>query len=193
MNAQATLSSSPAADAARAEASSAEAAMAPIKAKEVKHISPEKTELAEHHNNRHFAVAPKGMTPAELDMQPEPFALIAERLTRFDDIRVVAAEGTWLADFIVVECGQGYAYCQMTSQLPLPEVQGQATERIPDGFKIRQAGPGDGQEGWLVVRLKDEVVLNAGQSPMYRKEEAIRYLLDHPSVRSDRSSQLWHR
>jgi len=192
MNDQANTSAPGAAQPKEPKASATATTTAPTKAKEVKHIPPGTTVLAEHANNRHFCVAAPHTSPEDLHQAAEPFALIAERLARFDDIRVVSAEGEWLADFVVVDCGPGYAICHLVSAIELATRRSDMTDRIPEGFEIKQSAPGDAQPGWLVLRKADDVVLNAGQHHQ-RREDAVRFLLDHSTVRSASTSPLWHR
>lgn len=194
MNATATPTETPATESGTHKASkapkAAQVGAAATPTKTVKHIPPATAVLAEYANNRHFCAAAPGTLPDDLEMNPEPFALIATNLTRFDDIRVVAAEGTWMADLIVVDSGPGYAICRLVQVLNLPTRRSDQTDRIPAGFEIVQASPGDSQPGWLVIRLSDNVQLNAGHIHQ-NKEDATRYLLDHSSVRGNDKPAVW--
>lgn len=147
-------------------------------------VSPEKAVLREFANNAWFAVAPAGAAPEDLDMVDGPFNLIAKDLTRCDDIRVICPEGTWLADYVAVDVGPTFALCRLTQAINLPARRADQTDRVPAGFKIVQSGPKDTQQGWLAWRTADNVLLNAGHS-FHRREDLIRFVLDHPSVRGN--------
>ena len=164
---------------ARPAANSAAATAAP---RPVIHFSPATLELAEQVYNRWRVVAPLGLAPEDLDLRSEPFALIADTLHKFDDIRVVAADNAWFADLVVVDKGEGYAIARMAQVIALPQARKDLTNRIPDGFEVRPAAAGDVQPGWLAVRQSDGVILNVGHS-FERREDATRFLLDHASVR----------
>ncbi len=150
--------------------------------RQVGHIAPANHQLAEQCVNSWFSVAPRDSVPDDFDMVAEPFALIAQDLTRFDSMRLVAADDSWLADLIVVDKGPGYALCKVVRSVKLPKRRSISENRVPEGFEVVQGGIGE--EPWICRRLADGVVLNVGQFH-HRREDAIRYLLDHATVRGE--------
>jgi hypothetical protein len=170
--------------AAKADASAAAAR------KSIGHLLPEKLELAEQKYNRWYGVAPLGTLPEDLDLQPEPFALIASLLHRGDDLRLFTADDSLMIDLVCVRAGPGYAICRVVQALAIPEAMHDDGARIPKGFEVRMATSGDTQPGWLVWRIAssgnrvDNILLNAGHH-FETKEQAVRYLLDHATVRGE--------
>ena len=151
-------------------------------------VSPERTHLAEQVFNCWHCVAPKGCTPEDLDCDPQPWQLIAPNATRFDHFQVVAEDDTWLAEFICIDAGPGWAACKLVHKFKLPARRPQSEWRPPEGYAIRQGGPAE--EPWIAYREKDGVVLN-GNCFHATREEALRFLIDHPAVRGSQPPTLW--
>jgi hypothetical protein len=152
-------------------------------------ISPEKTKLTEQVANRWTVVVPVGTLPEDLDLRPDPFDLIAGLpLTKGDDIRAFTADERTIYDLIVVHCAGGRAWCRVTNVVKVPTFTEAAggLGHVPEGFEITQSTRADAQDGWLIRRLADGVLLNGGQAPIYDHQEALRFLLNHPSVRGQK-------
>jgi hypothetical protein len=152
-------------------------------------VSPEKIVLSQYLRNSWNAVAPKGARPEDLDMVDGPFNLVARDLTVQDDIRVIAADGSWLADYLVVDTGPTFALARLTQAINLPLRRDDMSERVI-GFRFVQAGPNDSQPGWLAVRIADGVLLNAGHHH-HRREDCVRFVLDHSTVRGDSNPRVF--
>jgi hypothetical protein len=136
--------------------------------------------LEDFTNARHRAVAPRGARPEDL-IGTAAWALCAKDFKDFDFVTVVPVDRTWLAEFVVREVGVGFADLQLMWSLKLPPRSPAGESRIPAGFQIRIANPGE-EPGWRVIREKDGIQLNAGHYHA-RREDALRFLLDHASVR----------
>lgn len=159
-------------------------------------LSDSKLELFEQRCNSWVVIAPVGTKPEDLHMRPEPFAQIAWKLNRGDNVRAILGDDSAMIDMICVASTGSSALCFVTHFMPVPNLYAEA-EVLPDGYVIRRARPDelDGSpEGWLVVRLRpdgsEEVTLNAG-SPLLRREDARRYLLDHAAVRGNTPRGLY--
>lgn len=148
------------------------------------HISPEHTKLAEQLRNEWVVVVPAGTTAKDLDLRSEPFALIADMLTEGDNIRCLSSDKRTVIDCVCVHRVGVKAICRVILELKVPSFSETDSDRIPAGFDIVAAKPGDVQQGWLVKRLDGDLLLNHGM-PIFQKEIALRFLLDHASVRCE--------
>lgn len=117
-------------------------------------------------------------------------SLIASDLTKLDDVRLIAADGSFFADCVVAQKWQTSASLKVLRIIDLPEENRQQEKLIPDGFTITRASPGSEQPGYLVTRTADGIVLNLGQAPAMTFEAARRFLLDHATVRSEHAG-IW--
>lgn len=172
------------------QARTAGAAAADADARPVFHISPEKLKLAEQVKNDWVGVVPAGTRAEDLDLKAEPFALIAQLLHKGDDIRLFTADDREVIDLVCVQAAGTQALCRVTQVVKIPLLSEADQDRVPAGFEVVRAKASDEQEGWLVRRLSDGVLLNAG-TLYFQKEDAIRYLLDHASVRAP-ANTAWH-
>lgn len=183
---EAATTTAPKASAAQSKADKAAKAGATTETapRPVVEIRPDTFKLAEHERNSWVCVVPAGTQVEDLDLQPGPLALIASLLHKGDDIRAFTADDSAMFDLVCVQVVAGRALCRVVRSIPLPERPLDALSRVPDGFVIRPATAGDVQSGYLVVRVRDNVLLNSNHICETR-ESAIRYLLDHPTVRGD--------
>jgi hypothetical protein len=152
-------------------------------------ISPEKTQLFEQVANCWSVVVPAGTTAAELHLRPEPFDLIAGMpLTKGDSIRAWTSDEKAIFDLVVVRVSAGRAWCMLRQELQirLPDDVPGSLGHVPEGYEIVAATMGDTQLGWLIRRTADGVLLNGAQAPILDHQEALRFLLNHPSVRGQK-------
>jgi hypothetical protein len=167
----------------RRQARGAAAAAGPAAERPPFHISPEQTKLAEQVRNDWVVVVPAGTTAKDLDLQSEPFALIADMLHEGDNLRCLSGDKRTVIDCVCVHRAGTKAVCRVVLELKVPSLTESDSDRIPAGFEVVEAMPRDIQPGWL-VRRKDGPLLNHGMH-IYDREQAIRFLLDHASVRCE--------
>lgn len=103
-------------------------------------------------------------------------AVVSPKLKRFDRLRFIAENSSFYAEYVVIECGLGYAQVQEIFFIPLQPIVADASG-VPPGFDISFAGP---EHKYQARRLKDGVVIVDGAGS---KEDCLRALLDHASVR----------
>ena len=135
-------------------------------------------------NNRWRAVSPLGVPHEELNRHAVFWGHCGDDFQSFDTVWLVDAGRTQLSEFVVLDAGPSYADVALARTIKLPPRTRGAESRIPDGYSIVQAGPSDSQRGWLVVRQSDGVTLNVAM-PIARREDAIRFLLDHATLRQN--------
>lgn len=168
-------------------------------ARVVKPISALSHQLAEYKFTSHFVIAQPGTTPQDLDMHPDAFSLLAGAMQMFDDVRVVDADDLWIADFIVVDCGASFVICRLRGVVERTGRLQDLSDRIPVGYTVRQTRMSDdpSQHGlWLVIRdatkTAPAVCLSGGHF-LNKKEDAVRYLMDHASVIGEVSQNVFRK
>jgi hypothetical protein len=141
-----------------------------------------KVVLREAETNDWFVKAgPPGATLEDMDGS-EAWAPMGMEFHPFDRVEMVTHDRTTWGEFIVLDCGPGFADLKLLRKVVLPPRIDGSEGRLPAGFRIRRAGPADIQPGWLVERLSDGRLLNYG-THHHRREDAVRYLLYHATVR----------
>ena len=153
------------------------------------HIDPAKLKLVEHTNNSWICVAPSGASPRDFHLNRGPFELFPRDVSRFDTLIIVDAGNRYWARFLCVDSGAGQCLFALLESVDLPPVQHDRSDRVPAGYEVVQGGPDD-MEPWLVRRIADSVILNRFHVHRTR-EEAVRFLLDHPTVRGETSQGIW--
>lgn len=92
--------------------------------------------------------------PFEHLSDPFFWSFIAKnRLAPFDEIQVIAEDGSWIAEFYVVQVGDNWAKLTLRSKTVL-DSSPQEEEALPQGYAIKWAGP---VIGWQVLRGTDRV------------------------------------
>ncbi len=136
-------------------------------------------ELVEFRNNDWSVIAGHGTQPEDLDLKPEMWAMVSERINAGDLIRVRARDDSWFALFVAIGGGTFMANAKMLMATELPEPTGEGSD-MPDGYEVRKGDAA--QDPWIVVRLADAHIMNVGQGHRTR-EEARRWLKDHAIFR----------
>lgn len=144
-------------------------------------VMPATLMLEQYRNNSWVAIAPRDCVPEDFHLRSEPFDLLPSQMARFDTLRLIDPGDRWLAQYLCVESVLMRKVFSLMSVVKLPAREGDMTDRVPTGYEVVQGGPDD-FEDWKVVRVKDGVVLNKHQR-MGSREEAVRYCIDHPTVR----------
>lgn len=159
------------------EAEAPEPAPAPAR---VIHIDPAAMQLAEYVTNSFFATVPTGTRPSDFHLNPGPFELVAEHMTRFSNVRLV--ESGWIADGIVVDhLAPSFAVIHIHNVVELGPRESAMRDLVPAGYIIRQ---GDvHEEAWVIERKQEggNVVMNKGCFHT-SFENARSYLLTHATV-----------
>jgi hypothetical protein len=152
-------------------------------------ISPEKASLKHFRHNAWSMILDPGVGPDDLD-SPTLCNNVCRDLTRFDDVRLIAADGGFMAEAIVADVWFSGARLKVLRVVDIPKESELREQKMPEGYEIRRANVGDGQPGWLVVRTADGVVLNAGNF-IYSAEDARHYLVKHPAVTGPAANSIW--
>lgn len=146
-------------------------------------VAPGTLRLIQYANNDWTGLAPRDCEPEDLHLNPAPFELLPNQVARFDTLRLVDPGDKWVAWYACVEALTGHKVFALLNAIRLPSRVGDASDRVPAGFEVVQGGPGD-EEGWLVRRVLDGVILNRHRRTPTR-EDGIRFLLSHAAVRGE--------
>ncbi len=130
--------------------------------------------LREYANNSWRVIADRGVTVERLT-DHDFWSIVSTDLQPFDTIHVVAADRSYYAELLVVDCGRGYAAVELLLHKPLAPLL-TITDRLPPGFELKYAGP---ESQWQAIRLCDGVVIGTGFA---NRDACLQHLLDHASL-----------
>jgi len=122
-------------------------------------LTQERFLLAEAANQRWVVNAEARHTPEDI-MNPAYFAHVANKMTIFDEVRVRSENGDWIADLIVVACGDNWARVKV---LAVHELKGE-DRRVPtDAIEhyVDWKGP---HHKYCVIRKADGQKLSTGHA-----------------------------
>ena len=132
----------------------------------------------EYVSTRHDAKIAQGVKPEDL-LVPGFWAHQATKLKPLDEIRAHAEDGTWIANYLVLDCSRTWAKVKQLSlhQLGTADVAlTQASELDVKSFKDQHLVKHRGPHKWSVVRKADGAVLEQG---MGLRDEAEAWLENH--------------
>lgn len=112
--------------------------------------------------------------PDDYNDKPERWVHMTEVFRMHD--RIAVAHRRWIAEGFVVDCGSGYANVLLTHSIAVPPRREGSASDVPEGYAIRQAGPGETPE-WIAVRLSDNWQMNRDKDHKTR-EQCRRWLSD---------------
>lgn len=122
--------------------------------------------LTEHENND-WTVYPEHGTPFEAVLEAGFWAHVSAKMRPYDEIRVIAEDGSYYGRLIVQDAGKLYAKVAKLEYIELNKVDVQQAGPILQGHEVKWRGPVD---KWCVMRGKD--ALKKGMT----KEEAYSWL-----------------
>jgi len=142
--------------------------------------------LAEEKRTQRVLYAPADMTVEQLTDDPARWAIFTSgpyRLNRFDRIEVIGGNevaGRWWAEVLVTSTVIGAAQMHLLQAIKLPEPLEDTSDRLPAGYRFDE----DPVKGLCIIRIRDGTEMgNQRDHGWRRREDAIRFLLDHASVR----------
>ena len=140
----------------------------PVVERKVEQLGAQNIKPAEFIRAQHAATIPIG-TNAEDLLDPAYWAHVASQLKPWDRIEARAVDGTWFAEYLVLDVGRTFAQIHLLSKHNLTS-QDVALTKINDmsPFEIRWRGP----RLWSVVRKADDAVMAEGMT----KDAAIEWI-----------------
>lgn len=116
-----------------------------------------------------------GVTKEDL-LNPQFWAHHAQSLTPWDEVKVCAADGTWMARVLVLDVSRTWAkvsilhhYSLTTADVSLTQASDAEVEAAKAKLKVVHRGV----HKWSVVRIEDSAVLHEGEQ---LKDDAVRKL-----------------
>lgn len=133
---------------------------APSEDRKVEQLNPTRMKEAEFERQTYFAKAHENTHPEDL-LDRAYWAHVATRLKPWDKVEVVANDGTWWAEFLVLEAGRTWAKVEMLrhKSLTASDVSAsQATAMTP--YEVVHRGT---DSKWSVIRKSDRAVMHEGE------------------------------
>lgn len=142
----------------------------PAKERAAPTLSPNGLSVAEYKRRQWFCEAQEGTTLDDI-LKSGYWAHVASKMTEFDRIEVVAVDGTWGADLVVLATGRTAAKVKM---LHYYEFDGGYADMsgVNATHEIKHRGP----RKWSIIRIEDKAVVKEG---IPTREEADRALSDY--------------
>lgn len=124
-------------------------------------LSPARFKLAEYERQIYVATAEEGCTPEDL-LKPEHWAHVAKDLKPWDRIEARANDGTWFAEYLVLDTSRAWARVRL-----LGEVQhittadvAQTQASLQGTYRVEYKGP---HSKWCVIRNSDNAMQKEGE------------------------------
>lgn len=150
-------------------------------AKELPIIKRDRLKMREAVGNEWFVIAPAKLDPKDVTA-PSIWSAVADQFNRdigMDIVRVLFEEQRLWKELLVVQATSTRATLVELRTVSLPERFGD-DDRMPANHEITYSQ----EDGYIVRRISDGVILGTGREKgFYKREDAVRYLLDHATLR----------
>lgn len=168
-----------AADAAAREGAGAAAAAeeAPV----VPPITGDRYKLADHEHNRWSVTTKPGTLPTDFDLNPDAWIYAHPRTQRYDTIVALCEDGSWWAEYLVVNGVRGFVNCRLLRSVTLPRADAKADAKVPEAYRIREGGPHE-HSPWISERISDGALMNAGDRH-HTFIDCLNHLTRHPALK----------
>lgn len=120
-------------------------------------------------------ISPPGVTRARIE-EPSFWAVVASKLHVFDTVTVIASDRSSVSNWIVLQCGHGYAEVFCLSWHELPALLASVGETLPSNHKLVF----DAATGWSAIRVSDGIVIERNHDS---QQSCLNALLTHASLR----------
>lgn len=110
--------------------------------------------------NEYVYTAHEGTQPKDL-LSPEHWAHVATQFRPRDRVEAWANDGTWMAEFVVLEAGRNWSRLYQLTEHRLTTADVAMTQASQlDPYEIAHRGP---HEKWSVIRKVDRAVVHSGE------------------------------
>lgn len=120
-----------------------------------------------------FTVTPEAGTPYEAVLKEGYWAHVSAKLRPTDRIEVLAEDGSYFAELIVLDAGRLYAKVAELRKVSLDPIEVKESDLTVDGLEAKWRGP---QLKWCVMRGKD--CLKDGMD----KATAVHWMKNHATA-----------
>lgn len=107
------------------------------------------------HENNYWTVYPEHGTPFEALLDPGYWAHVSAKMKPYDELRVIAEDGSYYGKLLVQDAGKLYAKVAKLEYYDLNVVEVKQAGVALEGHEVKWRGPVD---KWCVVRGKDVLV-----------------------------------
>lgn len=128
--------------------------------KVIPQLPPQALQGFDYVSQRHDALIPNGVKPEDL-LNPAYWAHHAVKLAPWHEIRARAEDGTWVAEFLVLDSSRTWARVKQlsfhsltTADVAISQASEAEVKAVKDLFKVVHRGP----HKWSVVRKEDSAV-----------------------------------
>ena len=127
---------------------------------------------SEYKRTLYTVTAYENTEPTDL-LNPEYWAHVASDLRAWDKIEARADNGSWYAEFIVLDCSRNWARVHLLTKHDLTTKDVSLSQASRDQYEVMHRGP---ERKWSVVRKSDRAVL---KDELSAEAEAYTWLAQH--------------
>lgn len=136
-------------------------------------LSPSQIQFQKHTgHDKQRVMLPHGI-PFEHLLDPFFWSFVAKnRLAPFDEVQVIPEDGSWIAEFYVVQVGENWAKLALQSKTLL-QSSPEEEEALPKGYEMKWAGP---VIGYQILRGTERVYPTSKDKKPVAKLDAMNWL-----------------
>lgn len=136
-------------------------------------LSPSAIQFQKYSGHDKQRVTLPSSTPFEWLANPFFWSFVAKtRLAPFDEIQVIAEDGSWIAEFYVVQVGDNWAKLTLQSKTMLQSAP-EDEEAMPPGYELKWGGPAI---GWNILKGTERLYPSTKDKKPASKLDALTWL-----------------
>ncbi len=135
-------------------------------------LSPTSMQFAKHASHDKQRVILPGGVPESWLKDPFFWTHVAKRLVPFDEVQVIPEDGSWIAEYYVVQTGDNWARLVQASKTVLESVATE-DEQLPKDYEVKFQGP---VVGWAILRKGERLYPGANDKKPSAKVDALEWL-----------------
>ena len=135
-------------------------------------LSPTAMQFAKHaSHDKQRVILPAGV-PVDWVKDPFFWTHVAKRLVPFDEVQIIPEDGSWIAEYYVVQTGDNWARLVQKSKTQLESVAVE-DEQIPAGYELKFQGP---VIGWAVLHKTERLYPSSVDKKPASKLDAMTWI-----------------
>lgn len=133
-------------------------------------LTPNRRQQTEY-TNTSWTVTAEEKTPYSRVLEPDYWSNAFSGMRPYDTIRVIAEDGAYFAELLVVDCGHGWVKVKELTKIELSEVK---NDKINTGdYEVAWKGP---HHKWCVIRSSDNHLL---KKELKSKEAGLSWITEY--------------
>ena len=127
--------------------------------RKIEQLNPARMKEAEYERTHWVATAHANTLPEDL-LSPDYWSHCAAKFKPWDKIEARADDGTWYAEYLVLEAGRNWARTTLLTKHNLTTADVALSQAAQGAYEIKYRGP---HSKWSVIRRGDNEVMHEGE------------------------------